>query len=100
MTVEKAYIMLSLLVFLIGMLGVIARKNLITTLVSTEIMLNGVNLTLVSADSYLGRVDGQVLALFTLTVAAAEVAVGLGLIVAIFRLRAYEGSSEITHLRD
>jgi len=99
-SIEKAYILLSILVFLIGLLGVIARKNLITMLVSTEIMLNGVNLTLVTVDRYVGGVDGQIFALFILTVAAAEVAVGLGLIVSIFRLKGYEGSSEIVHLRD
>ncbi len=100
MTLEKAYILLSILVFLIGLLGVMIRKNLITMLVSTEIMLNGVNLTLVTVDKYLGSVDGQVFSLFILTVAAAEVAVGLGLIVSIFRLKGYEGSSETVHLRD
>ncbi len=100
MSIEKAYILLSILVFLIGLLGVMVRKNLITMLVSTEIMLNGVNLTLVSADRFLGRVDGQIMSFFVLTVAAAEVAVGLGLVVSIFRLRGYEGSSEIVHLRD
>ena len=100
MTIEKAYILLSILVFLIGLLGVMIRKNLITMLVSTEIMLNGVNLTLVTVDKYLGSVDGQVFSLFILTVAAAEVAVGLGLIVSIFRLKGYEGSSETVHLRD
>ena len=100
MSIEKAYILLSILVFLIGLLGVMIRKNLITMLVSTEIMLNGVNLTLVTVDRYLGSVDGQVFSLFILTVAAAEVAVGLGLIVSIFRLKGYEGSSETVHLRD
>ena len=100
MTLEKAYILPSILVFLIGLLGVMIRKNLITMLVSTEIMLNGVNLTLVTVDKYLGSVDGQVFSLFILTVAAAEVAVGLGLIVSIFRLKGYEGSSETVHLRD
>jgi NADH-quinone oxidoreductase subunit K len=100
MPIEKAYIILSIALFLIGFLGVIIRKNLITILVSTEIMLNGVNLSLVAADSWLGKVDGQVFSLFVITVAAAEVAVGLGLVVAIFRLKGYEGSSELTHLRD
>ncbi len=100
MSLEKAYILLGILVFLLGLLGVMIRKNLITILVSTEIMLNGVNLVLVAVDSYLGRVDGQIFALFVLTVAAAEVAVGLGLIVSLFRLKGYEGSSEIVHLRD
>lgn len=100
MSLEKAYLLLGILVFLLGLLGVMIRKNLITILVSTEIMLNGVNLVLVAVDSYLGRVDGQIFALFVLTVAAAEVAVGLGLIVSLFRLKGYEGSSEIVHLRD
>ncbi len=100
MSLEKAYLLLGILVFLLGLLGVMIRKNLITILVSTEIMLNGVNLVLVAVDSYLGRVDGQIFALFVLTVAAAEVAVGLGLIVSLFRIKGYEGSSEIVHLRD
>ncbi|WP_461829671.1 NADH-quinone oxidoreductase subunit NuoK [Aquifex sp.] len=100
MSIEKAYILLSIALFLIGLLGVIVRKNLITILVSTELMLNGINLALVVADKVIGRVDGQIMAFFVLTVAAAEVAVGLGLVVAIFRLRGYEGSSEITQLRD
>ncbi len=100
MSIEKAYILLSIALFLMGLLGVIVRKNLITILVSTELMLNGINLSLVVADKVIGRVDGQIMAFFVLTVAAAEVAVGLGLIVAIFRLRGYEGSSEITQLRD
>ncbi|NPA32265.1 MAG: NADH-quinone oxidoreductase subunit NuoK [Aquificae bacterium] len=100
MDIMKAYIILSIALFLIGLLGVIVRKNLITILVSTELMLNGINLALVTADKVLGRVDGQIFAFFILTVAAAEVAVGLGLVVAIFRLRGYEASHEITHLRD
>ncbi len=100
MKIEIAYILISILLFLSGLFGVIIRKNLITLLVSTELMLNGVNLGLVSMDKMVGGVEGQVFALFVLTVAAAEVAIGLGLVVAIFRLRGYEGSSEITQLRD
>ncbi len=100
MKIEIAYTLISIFLFLSGLLGVIIRKNLITLLVSTELMLNGVNLGLVSMDKMVGGVEGQVFALFVLTVAAAEVAIGLGLVVAIFRLRGYEGSSEITQLRD
>ncbi|MCS6998891.1 MAG: NADH-quinone oxidoreductase subunit NuoK [Aquificaceae bacterium] len=100
MTIEKAYMLISIFLFLSGLLGVIIRKNLITLLISTELMLNGVNLALVSVDRIVGGIEGQVFALFILAVAASEVAVGLGLIVALFRLRGYEGSSEITHLRD
>jgi NADH-quinone oxidoreductase subunit K len=98
--IEIAYTLISIFLFLSGLFGVIIRKNLITLLVSTELMLNGVNLGLVSMDKMVGGVEGQVFALFVLTVAAAEVAIGLGLVVAIFRLRGYEGSSEITQLRD
>jgi NADH-quinone oxidoreductase subunit K len=98
--IEIAYIFTSIFLFLAGLLGVIIRKNLITLLVSTELMLNGVNIGLVSMDKMVGGVEGQVFALFVLTVAAAEVAIGLGLVVAIFRLRGYESSSEITQLRD
>ena len=100
MTIEKAYLLISIFLFLSGLLGVIIRKNLITLLISTELMLNGVNLALVSVDRLVGGIEGQVFALFILAVAASEVAVGLGLIVALFRLRGYEGSSEITHLRE
>lgn len=100
MTIEKAYLLISIFLFLSGLLGVIIRKNLITLLISTELMLNGVNLALVSVDRLVGGIEGQVFALFILAVAASEVAVGLGLIVTLFRLRGYEGSSEITHLRE
>jgi len=99
-TIEKAYLLISIFLFLSGLLGVIIRKNLITLLISTELMLNGVNLALVSVDRLVGGIEGQVFALFILAVAASEVAVGLGLIVALFRLKGYEGSSEITHLRE
>jgi len=99
-SIEKAYILISIFLFLSGLLGVIIRKNLITLLISTELMLNGVNLALASVDKMVGGVEGQVFALFILAVAASEVAVGLGLIVALFRLKGYEGSSEITHLRE
>lgn len=100
MTVEKAYVLISIFLFLSGLLGVIIRKNLITLLISTELMLNGVNLGFVAMDRMVGGVEGQVFSLFVLAVAASEVAVGLGLVVSIFRLKGYEGSSEITHLRD
>lgn len=100
MSVEKFYLLLSLFLFLLGFFGILIRKNLITILVSTELMLNGINLAFVSIDKMLGKVEGQVFALFILTVAAAEVAVALGIIISIFRLRGYEGSSETVHLRD
>ncbi len=100
MTLEKAYIVLGFLVFFLGLFGAIIRKNLITILICTEIMLTGANIILVTVDSILKGTDAQIMSLFVLTVAAAEVAIGLGLVMAIFRLKGYEGSSEITHLRD
>ena len=99
MSIQFAYIFISIFLFLLGFLGVIIRKNLITILLSTELMLNAVNILLASIDSLIVGVEAQVFALFILAVAAAEVAIGLGLVVSIFRLKGYEGSSEITHLR-
>lgn len=79
------YLVLSALLFSIGTAGVFLRRNLITLLLSIEIMLNAVNLTFVAVGRYLGTVDGQVIVFFVMTVAAAEAAVGLALVIALFR---------------
>jgi NADH-quinone oxidoreductase subunit K len=71
--------------FAIGTAGVFLRRNLITLLLSIEIMLNAVNLTFVAADRYLQSVDGQIIVFFVITVAAAEAAVGLAIVIALFR---------------
>ena len=81
------YLIVSAILFAIGTAGVFLRRNLITILLSIEIMLNAVNLTFVAFGRYLGSVDGQIIVFFVMTVAAAEVAVGLAIIVAIFRAR-------------
>ncbi len=81
------YLILSAILFAIGTSGVFLRRNLITMLLSVEIMLNAVNLTFVAVGRYLGTVDGQIITFFVMTVAAAEAAVGLGIIIAIFRNR-------------
>ena len=81
------FLILSGILFSIGTIGVFLRRNLITILLSIEIMLNAVNLTFVAAGRYIGTVDGQIITFFVMTVAAAEVAVGLAIIVAIFRAR-------------
>src|ERR671914_906422 len=81
------YLMLSGLLFAIGTAGVFLRRNLITMLLSIEIMLNAVNLTFVAVGRYLGTVDGQIIVFFVMTVAAAEAAVGLALVIALFRHR-------------
>ena len=79
------YLVLSGLLFAIGTAGVFLRKNLITLLLSIEIMLNAVNLTFVAVGRYLGTVDGQIITFFVMTVAAAEAAVGLALVISLFR---------------
>ena len=75
------------MLFAIGTAGVFLRRNLITILLSIEIMLNAVNLTFVAVGRYLGTVDGQIIMFFVMTVAAAEAAVGLALVIALFRHR-------------
>jgi NADH-quinone oxidoreductase subunit K len=81
------YLVLSAILFTIGTAGVFVRKNLITILLSIEIMLNAVNLTFVAFGRALGSADGQIIVFFVMTVAAAEAAVGLGIVIALFRLR-------------
>jgi NADH-quinone oxidoreductase subunit K len=81
------YLVLSAILFSIGTAGVFLRRNLITVLLSIEIMLNAVNITFVAAGRYLGTVDGQIIVFFVMTVAAAEAAVGLALVIALFRHR-------------
>ncbi|MEX0929669.1 MAG: NADH-quinone oxidoreductase subunit NuoK [Balneolales bacterium] len=79
------YLALGAVLFTIGVLGVLTRKNAIVILMSAELMLNSVNLTLVSFSAHLGDVHGQILVFFVLCVAAAEAAVGLAIIISIFR---------------
>lgn len=81
------YIALCVVLFTIGSLGVLLRSNAIIIFMSVEMMLNSANLAFVAFARYLGDLNGQVLVFFVITVAAAEVAVGLALIVAIFRTK-------------
>lgn len=81
------YIGLSAALFTLGALGVLLRRNAIIIFMSIELMLNSANLLFVAFARYLGDLEGQVLVFFVITVAAAEVAVGLALIVVIFRTR-------------
>lgn len=79
------YLVLSAFMFTTGIAGVLIRKNAIVVFMSIELMLNSANLTLVAFSSYLGSSTGQVFVFFVMTVAAAEAAVGLAIIIAIFR---------------
>ncbi|MGB0415998.1 MAG: NADH-quinone oxidoreductase subunit NuoK [Coraliomargarita sp.] len=83
----NAFIMVSGLLFAIGLLGVILRKNTLVIYMSLELMLNAVNLALIAFSRYNGTMDGNIFVFFIITVAAAEVAVGLAIIVALFRKR-------------
>jgi NADH-quinone oxidoreductase subunit K len=80
-----AYVMLSMVLFVLGVMGVLLRRNAILVFMSVELMLNAANLALVAFARKWGGVDGHLFVFFVITVAAAEVAVGLALIVAIFR---------------
>lgn len=82
------YLILSAVLFAIGVAGVLLRRNAIVIFMSIELMLNAVNLTFVAFAAQLQNVEGQIFVFFVMVVAAAEVAIGLALIVAIFRLRA------------
>lgn len=81
------YLVVSLLLFTIGLAGILIRRNMITVLMSIELILNSVNINLVAFSYQLGDLTGQVFSVFTITVAAGEAAVGLGILIAFFRLR-------------
>ena len=81
------YLVLSGILFAIGAAGVFVRRNMITMLLSIEIMLNAVNLTFVAFGRALGSADGQIIAFFVMTVAAAEAAVGLAIVICLFQHR-------------
>ena len=81
------YLILSAILFTIGTAGVLIRRNIITILLSVEIMLNAVNLSFVAFGRVLGTADGQIIVFFVMTVAAAEAAVGLAIVIALFRHR-------------
>lgn len=85
MVQTEAYIILSMVLFTLGVMGVLLRRNAILVFMSVELMLNAANLALVAFARQWGAVDGHIFVFFVITVAAAEVAVGLALIVAIFR---------------
>ena len=93
------YLAVAAILFIIGLLGVITRRNLIIIYMSLEMMLQAANLTFVAFSRFNGRLDGQVFVFFIITVAAAEVAVGLALIVALFRLRQTTQVQDLTTLK-
>lgn len=94
----NAFILVAGLLFAIGLLGVLLRKNTLVIYMSLELMLNAVNLALVAFSRYNGTMDGNLFVFFIITVAAAEVAIGLAIIVALFRLRQTVMVDELTSL--
>ena len=81
------YLILSAILFSIGTIGVLVRRNAIVIFMCVEMMLNAVNLTFIAFSKYLGNIDGQVFVFFVMTVAAAEAAVGLALMIAFYKNR-------------
>ena len=94
----NAFILVAGLLFAIGMFGVILRKNTLVIYMSLELMLNGAILALVAFSRYNGTMDGNLFVFFIITVAAAEVALGLAIIVALFRLRQSVMVDQLTSL--
>ena len=93
------YLVVSALLFCLGLLGVVIRRNLIVMYMGLELMLNAANLALVAFSYFNANLHGQILVFFIITVAAAEVAVGLALIVAIYRKRQTTDVTDLTHLK-
>ena len=93
------YLVLSAVLFGIGTAGVFLRRNLITILLSIEVMLNAVNLSFIAFGRQLGSLDGQIIVFFVVTVAAAEAAVGLAIVIALFRQRELLDPDAFTMLR-
>ena len=93
------YLVVSALLFCLGLLGVIMRRNLLVIYMSLELMLNAANLALVAFSRFNGHLNGQVMVFFIITVAAAEVAVGLALIVALYRKRQTAHVEDLTTMK-
>jgi NADH-quinone oxidoreductase subunit K len=93
------YLVLSAALFMIGALGVLTRRNVVIILMSIELILNAVNINLIAFSRHYGHVTGQIFAIFVITVAVAEAAVGLGLLIALFRNKGTVLADEIDILK-
>ena len=89
------YLFLGAALFTIGVIGVLTRKNIMVILMSIELMMNAVNINLIAFSAHLGQTAGQIFAIFVITVAAAEAAVGLGIVIAMFRNKETMNINEI-----
>jgi NADH-quinone oxidoreductase subunit K len=95
----SAYVFLSTILFAVGVVGVLIRRNLIIILLSIELMFNAANINFVAFSHYFQAIAGQVFVFFVLTVAAAEVAIGLAIIIALYRGRATVNVEEINLMK-
>jgi NADH-quinone oxidoreductase subunit K len=95
----QSYLLLSATTFIIGVVGVISRRNAIIVFMSIELMLNSVNLSLVAFSAFMGDVTGQMIVFFSMTVAAAEAAVGLAIIISMFRNKQTVNLEELNILK-
>ncbi len=93
------FLILALLLFTIGVIGVLIRRNAIIVFMCIELMLNSVNLVFVAFSSFLGNLNGQIFVFFIMTVAAAEAAIGLAIIIALFRNKETINLDEINILK-
>ena len=93
------YLILSAIIFAIGVVGVLIRRDLIIVLMSIELMLNAVNLTFIAFSRFLGSMEGQVMVFFVMAVAAAEAVIGLAIIISVFRHRETLDPQEMQLLR-
>ncbi len=93
------YLVLAAALFVVGIIGVLTRRNILIVLMSLELILNAVNINLVAFARHHGSIEGQVFAIFIITVAAAEAAVGLGILLAFFRNRETTNLDEIDLLK-
>ena len=93
------YVIVSTVMFVVGLIGVLIRRNFLIILYGIELMLNAANINLVAFSRHYQEVDGQILTLFTITIAAAEAAVGLAIIIVLFRKKATTNVDEINLLR-
>lgn len=95
----SAYLILSAALFAIGVIGVLVRRNVLIIFMAIELMLNAVNLTFIAFSRFLASMDGQIIVLFVISVAAAEVALGLAIIIALYRNKESVNVDEISLLR-
>ncbi len=93
------YLFLSVALLVVGTIGVLTRRNIVIVLMSIELILNAVNINLVAFSKYLGTVNGQVFAIFVITDAAAEAAIGLGILIALFRNKETVNADEVDILK-